>query len=184
VRAALRAGLVDILRRAGVTAVMVSHDQEEAFDMADDVVILHRGAPLAQGAPAALAADPGSPFVMDFVHEANRLPAASLLPRAMGFATAAHAVLLAPCHVEARAAPPRGAPSVLATVVDASFAGDVRKYELRLADGSVVRAHVPTRGDDGATTEGGGALLEVGGKAHVWAAAERFMGYREEDLMP
>ena len=55
VRAALRAGLVDILRRAGVTAVMVSHDQEEAFDMADDVVILHRGAPLAQGAPAALA---------------------------------------------------------------------------------------------------------------------------------
>jgi sulfate transport system ATP-binding protein len=164
---------------------MVSHDQEEAFSMADDVVIFHRGAPLAQGAPDALAADPGSPFVMDFVHEANRLASTSLLPQQMGVGSRHPFVLVAPRDVSARAVPPPGgAPSALATVVDASFAGNVRKYVLRLADGSEVRAHVPTRGDDGATTDGGGVLLAVGGRAHVWAAPDAFMGYGDGDLDP
>ena len=153
--------------------------------MADDVIIFHRGAPLAQGAPADLAADPGTPFVMDFVHEANRLAATSLLPSAMGLDTHHPAVLVSPRDVCARAVPPpHNAPSALATVVDASFAGNVRKYVLRLADGSEVRAHVPTRGDDGATTDGGGALLAVGGRAHVWAPVDAFMEYGDGDLDP
>ena len=184
VRVALRTGLVDILRRAGVTAVMVSHDQEEAFAVADDVVVFHRGAPLARGPPEALAADPGSPFVMDFVHEANRLPAGSLLVRAARWGGDEPMVLVPPCAISARSAPPRGSSSVLATVVDASFAGETRKYLLRLADGCLVRAATPTRGDDGETTEGGGRLLAVGGRAHVWCEPGRLMGYREGDLDP
>jgi len=84
VRRALRAGLRDILDRAGVTAIMVSHDQEEAFAMADEVIIFNRGGVCQAGTPEQVRASPASPFVMDFVHEANKLPADCIFTRRMG----------------------------------------------------------------------------------------------------
>lgn len=159
VRAALRAGLRDVLRRAGVTAVMVSHDQDEAFEMADDVVVFRRGAPAAQGAPAELRADPGSPFVMDFVHEANKLPADCALVRRSGFVTRKQGAMCAPCDVECvqRIDSSSSNPSSSSnssssytpvTVFDRSFAGNIIKYRIRCegegGDGIELEAHVPS----------------------------------------
>lgn len=42
VRASVRRGVKDIITRVGVTTVIVTHDQEEAFDIADRVVIFNR----------------------------------------------------------------------------------------------------------------------------------------------
>ena len=42
VRRTLRASVKDIIRKVGVTSILVTHDQEEAFDIADKVVIFNR----------------------------------------------------------------------------------------------------------------------------------------------
>ena len=176
VRAALRAGLSDVLRRAGVTAVMVSHDQAEAFEMADDVVVFRRGAPAAQGAPAELRSSPGSPFVMDFVHEANKLPADCALVRRSGFATRKQGAMCAPCDVECVQRVDAAAPSFSSytpvTVVDRSFAGNVIKYRIRCegegGGGVELEAHVPSNATalTPAGSRGGG-----GGRRRTGAAA-------------
>jgi len=109
VRRALRSGLRDILDRAGVTAIMVSHDQEEAFAMADEVVIFNRGGVCQTGTPSSIRASPASPFVMDFVTEANKLPADCIFTRRMGVnAGGKPYVMCAPGVVAAHRWPPGG----------------------------------------------------------------------------
>ena len=41
-RKSLRDSVKDIIHRVGVTSILVTHDQEEAFDIADKVVIFNR----------------------------------------------------------------------------------------------------------------------------------------------
>lgn len=38
----MRKGLKDIIDKVGVTSILVTHDQEEAFDLADQIVIFNR----------------------------------------------------------------------------------------------------------------------------------------------
>ena len=44
VRKTLRDSVKDIIHKVGVTSILVTHDQEEAFDIADKVVIFNRSA--------------------------------------------------------------------------------------------------------------------------------------------
>jgi iron(III) transport system ATP-binding protein len=73
-RTALRADMRRILRRAGTTAVLVTHDHEEAFELADQVAIMHRGRIEQVGTPAQLVAEPLTPFVAQFVGAGTLLP--------------------------------------------------------------------------------------------------------------
>ena len=75
VRRDLRRWLREMHDRAGVTTVFVTHDQEEALDLADRVAILRDGALIQLGAPQALYDDPASAFVYEFLGAANSLPA-------------------------------------------------------------------------------------------------------------
>jgi sulfate transport system ATP-binding protein len=75
VRRDLRGWLREMHDRAGVTTVFVTHDQEEALDLADRVAILRDGELIQLGAPQALYDDPASAFVYEFLGAANRLPA-------------------------------------------------------------------------------------------------------------
>lgn len=66
----LREGLLDelhsILQRTKVPAIYVTHDQEEAFAIADRVLILHEGKIIREGTPADVWANPQSEFVAKF----------------------------------------------------------------------------------------------------------------------
>ena len=53
--------------------------QEEAFDIADRVVVFNRGRVEQEGEPAEVARSPASAFVMQFVSDVNTLPSASLV---------------------------------------------------------------------------------------------------------
>src|SRR5580700_1933410 len=75
VRRDLRRWLRELHDRAGVTTVFVTHDQEEALDLADRVAILKSGRLVQLGAPQALYDDPASAFVYEFLGAACRLPA-------------------------------------------------------------------------------------------------------------
>lgn len=63
------------LRRVGITAVWVTHEQEEAFDVADRVAVLHRGVLQQVGAPEDLYLSPRARFVARFVGRASSLEA-------------------------------------------------------------------------------------------------------------
>ncbi len=69
-RAALRADVRSVLRAAGTTAVLVTHDQQEALSVADVVAVLHAGRILQEASPAELYAAPRDLAVAMFVGEA------------------------------------------------------------------------------------------------------------------
>jgi sulfate/thiosulfate transport system ATP-binding protein len=75
VRRDLRRWLREMHDRAGVTTVFVTHDQEEALDLADRVAILSAGQLIQLGAPQALYDAPANAFVYEFLGAACRLSA-------------------------------------------------------------------------------------------------------------
>jgi sulfate transport system ATP-binding protein len=74
VRRELRRWLREVHDRAGVTTVFVTHDQEEALDLADRVAILKDGELIQLGAPNEVYENPATPFVFDFLGAACRIP--------------------------------------------------------------------------------------------------------------
>ena len=73
VRKTLRKELRRIHETTGVTTVFVTHDQEEALDLADRVALLNNGQIEQIGSPKDLLDRPTSAFVAAFVGQANRL---------------------------------------------------------------------------------------------------------------
>nr|WP_207783383.1 sulfate/molybdate ABC transporter ATP-binding protein [Methylosinus sp. RM1] len=74
VRKDLRRWLRDVHRQTGLTTVFVTHDQDEAMELADRVVVLDKGRIEQIGTPDELYDRPASPFVLSFVGEALALP--------------------------------------------------------------------------------------------------------------
>jgi iron(III) transport system ATP-binding protein len=56
-----------------ITTVFVTHDQEEAFVLGDEVAVMHSGRIVQQASPGELYAEPTTPWVATFVGEANLL---------------------------------------------------------------------------------------------------------------
>lgn len=75
VRRDLRRWLREIHSELGITTLFVTHDQEEALDLADRVVILKDGQIVQQGTPQEVCRDPKSAFVMKFLGDANVIEA-------------------------------------------------------------------------------------------------------------
>jgi sulfate/thiosulfate transport system ATP-binding protein len=73
VRQELRQWLRRLHDELHVTSVFVTHDQEEAFEVADRVVIMNRGRIEQVGAPAEIFEHPANPFVMGFLGNVNVL---------------------------------------------------------------------------------------------------------------
>ncbi|MBA8882821.1 sulfate/molybdate ABC transporter ATP-binding protein [Dokdonella fugitiva] len=76
VRADLRRWLRDLHDRIHVTSVFVTHDQEEAFELADRIAVMNKGRIEQIGSSETLYTRPASPFVCRFLGEVNELPAA------------------------------------------------------------------------------------------------------------
>jgi sulfate transport system ATP-binding protein len=78
--AAIRAELRDWLRRLHerieVTTIFVTHDQEEALELADQIVLVNGGRVEQAGSPTDLYDRPASPFVMSFLGASTRLQGA------------------------------------------------------------------------------------------------------------
>jgi sulfate/thiosulfate transport system ATP-binding protein len=72
VRRELRRWLRQLHDEIRLTSVFVTHDQEEAFELADRVVIMNRGKVEQEGASHEVLEDPATPFVMGFLGDVNR----------------------------------------------------------------------------------------------------------------
>jgi spermidine/putrescine ABC transporter ATP-binding subunit len=72
-RSSMRLEVKAIQERVGITTVFVTHDQIEALTMSDRLVVMNRGRIMQIGAPTETYERPRSPFVADFIGEANIL---------------------------------------------------------------------------------------------------------------
>jgi sulfate/thiosulfate transport system ATP-binding protein len=73
VRKELRAWLRRLHDDVHVTTIFVTHDQEEAMDIADQIVLMHEGRVEQNGAPRDLYDHPANEFVMSFLGPVNRV---------------------------------------------------------------------------------------------------------------
>jgi sulfate transport system ATP-binding protein len=77
VRQELRRWLRRLHDEMHVTSVFVTHDQEEALEVADRVVVMNHGRIEQVGSPEQVYEHPATPFVFEFLGHVNRLPNAS-----------------------------------------------------------------------------------------------------------
>jgi sulfate transport system ATP-binding protein len=74
VRRDLRRWLRQLHEEMNITTLFVTHDQEEAFDLADRVVIMHGGKICQLGTPIEIYQNPADHFVHEFLGESNKIP--------------------------------------------------------------------------------------------------------------
>ena len=124
-----------------ITSIFVTHDQEEAMEVADRIVVLNKGKIEQVGAPDDVYNNPASPFVYDFIGQVNlfhsrvnegwahigdyKLPA----PEHHQIKDSAAVAYVRPHDIEIQAAPADG--FIAATVDSVSTAGAVLRMELR-----------------------------------------------------
>ena len=140
-----------IIKQSGATAVLVTHDQHEAFAVADEIGVLHEGRIQQWDTPYNLYHRPANRFVADFVGQGAFLPARVVdggrieieLGVLKSGAGAAHEsaleVLLRPDDVVHDDAAP-----TQAEVLHKAFRGAEILYTLKLASGRKVLALVPS----------------------------------------
>jgi len=78
VRVKLRGEIRNLQKKLGVTTIMVTHDQEEAFAVADRIVVMNEGRIEQVGSAMDVYREPATLFVADFVGRINALPAVAL----------------------------------------------------------------------------------------------------------
>lgn len=74
-RVAMQYELRALQQRLGITFVFVTHDQEEALAMSDEIFVLNNGNIVQKGSPLAIYDEPLNHYVADFIGESNILPA-------------------------------------------------------------------------------------------------------------
>jgi iron(III) transport system ATP-binding protein len=143
----------DILKSQGTTAILVTHDQNEAFAMADKVGVMHQGQLQQWAPPYELYHEPASRYVADFIGQGAFVPGRVSGPRCVALELGEYCsavprqfaegdqvdVLLRPDDVVHDDASP-----VTARVLAKVFRGSAFLYTLQLASGQQVLAQVPS----------------------------------------
>jgi sulfate transport system ATP-binding protein len=88
VRAELREWLIHLHDVVHVTTVFVTHDREEAMEVADQIAVLNEGRLEQVGAPRELYDEPASEFVMRFVGDAHEVAGVLVRPHDLEFLSA------------------------------------------------------------------------------------------------
>ena len=180
-RASMRADIARVLRAADTSVVLVTHDQQEALSLADQVVVLRQGRVAQVGEPRQLYARPGDPDLARFLGEANLVPAEI---RGAEAVTALGALPTEPSQWASGIALVRpeqitvgdtGDPGegMAAVVAEQTYHGHDSMVILRpVTDCGIdeVRARVP---GDRVFSPGEKVLLRAAGQVPTWPAAER-----------
>jgi putative spermidine/putrescine transport system ATP-binding protein len=80
IRVSLRAQIREIQKKLGITAIFVTHDQEEALSISDRIVVMHDGYVEQIGTPFEIYNFPTTSFVANFVGSLNTAPAEVIDP--------------------------------------------------------------------------------------------------------
>lgn len=126
IRHELRSWLRDMIDRLGITSIFVTHDQDEAIEVADEIMIINKGRLEQKGSPWEIYKDPQSPFVAGFIGESTIVDDVSSL---RGFDTASTwpgtKALIRPEYIEI------GQTNEFATILSATERGRVTHIHFR-----------------------------------------------------
>ena len=158
-RETLAAKVRDILKRTNTTAILVTHDQHEAFAIADKIGVMHNGRIAQWATPSDLYHQPNSPFIAEFVGEGAMIDGVienGVIKTAMGDITQRAGLS---CHYDY----PNGTKTKLlirpddivhddaspqqATVLGRVFRGANYLYQLQLDSGEQVLSLIPSHHD-------------------------------------
>ncbi|MCM3628837.1 ABC transporter ATP-binding protein [Paenibacillus glycanilyticus] len=71
IRTELRTWLKEMIERVGITSIFVTHDQDEAIEVADEIMIIGKGRLEQKGTPWEIYKNPQTPFVASFIGEST-----------------------------------------------------------------------------------------------------------------
>src|ERR1035438_9801933 len=175
-RKQMRGELKAMQRRAGVTFLLVTHDQEEALSMSDHLAVMNEGRIEQVGPPEDVYLRPRSRFVAGFLGAINWIAGAGIRPEAVrllpagegapdrvaqaGYPLGPPANLFRSAVTSGDAAPDRAVPGV---VTGSVFLGDCVQVMVRLHSGEDAVAQLPRRA----------ALFQPGDAVQFcWSAAD------------
>ena len=152
VRQELRRWLDGLHRELGVTSLLVTHDQEEALELASRVVVMRRGRVEQAASPVDIYNQPATPFVAGFVGASNVVKgtvergdlhfASSAVPGAGQLAAGAAAQAYIRPH-DVLLTRTQGDKAFPVAVERRTNLGWLSKLQLRLSDGQAILAEVP-----------------------------------------
>lgn len=140
VRKELRAWLRNLHQEVNVTTVFVTHDQEEAMEVADQLVVMNQGRVEQVGTATDLYDHPATPFVMSFIGPVNVLPASAAVLFKQNKAIEGDRAFLRPHDLEIHEQPAED--TVFATVDRVIHLGWEIQVELVLESGQTLTAHL------------------------------------------
>lgn len=73
VRLELRTWLKEMITRLRITSIFVTHDQDEAIEVADDIIVTNQGRVEQAGTPQELYSNPATPFVASFIGNSTQI---------------------------------------------------------------------------------------------------------------
>jgi sulfate/thiosulfate transport system ATP-binding protein len=140
VRKDLRAWLRQLHDRVKVTTVFVTHDQKEAMEVADNIVIMNQGRIEQIGTPAEIYDRPANAFVMRFIGSVNVLPSSLNIFQGARFETTNPKMFLRPQDILIEIGSSMS--NVPAKVSRLVHLGSEIQAELALDDGQIITAHL------------------------------------------
>ena len=177
-RRSLAVEVREILKSRNITAILVTHDQEEAFAFADRIGVLHQGRIQQWATPFDLYHEPVNRFVANFIGQGSFLPGHVLDTTSV--ATEVGVIRGNRCYdwlpdspVEVLLRPDdvvhEEASAVTAEVVGKIFVGASIHYTLQLPTGSQLVSAFPSHAD-----------YEVGDRVGIEVAAEHLIAFRTQ----
>jgi iron(III) transport system ATP-binding protein len=146
----MRQELVEVLHRINTTAVLVTHDHDEAFAIADCIAVLNNGRLEQFDTPETIYHMPSTPFVADFVGQADFIPGVvkngkvltdiGEFPNQPGFPTGVRVVVMVRPDDLSIEPTSSGGPLIQAR----QFRGSENLYTIILPSGHVVHSSAPS----------------------------------------
>lgn len=173
-RKSTRSEVRRILKQSGTTTLFVTHDQEEAFTVADRVVVMFHGKIAQVGTPRQIYLQPATRQVASFVGEASFLPAtahgstASTVLGTVPLATPLHGAIETLVRPEAVQVQQVAADEVGHGVIErVEFSGAHQSLSVRCHDGTLLLARIPP---DQEYVAGAAVRLRLTGAVAAWQA--------------
>src|SRR5262245_10335677 len=173
-----------LLRELGITSVIVTHDQREAFSMAHRIALMDKGRIVQCGLPAEVYARPRTSFVLEFLGSANCLrarvtslddgtvevrTAAGLVirqPAAAAVGTGAVRVYIRTEDLRLSRSPTAAQPDRPGEIALVTFLGSVKRYVV-LVGGQQVLVEAPAGASEAEVAVGDAVYLDVRSEEHT-----------------
>jgi iron(III) transport system ATP-binding protein len=147
-RERMRRELKRIIRSAGVTAVLVTHDQAEALAIADVIAVMRDGAIRQVGTPSEVYRSPSDPWIADFLGDAivlsGTVKGGTIATTVGSVQTDVADGTTARVMIRPEWLRPAVVDSGQGEVVDTEFYGHDQRIEIALSNGDHVEALVPS----------------------------------------